>query len=318
MLPGFSGAIGGGFSRYVWLDSAPTWCALDFARWQLWFYGFLRTQFYPPSWEGHFTKKVTISIIPKRASAELPGWWHQNLASLSSTLKSTLQSRNQSSFESSPERSRYRHSFLSSSPLERRGFWRQGLGMFWAYHWKISQPHSSPTKHFHTKTKNPQNPDQRTSNPGFLLHPKPCLPTVFYQVYTPTNPLLSKPTRLHTPSKFNIYTQNDAIFKAGDTYIVPKFIIFGIYVKMDGCKTMFLSIEKNPFSFQPGHVPIFRWKFQDALWNLITYCAATGGSVLVIGSAAGVAFMGMASWMAWKMNFSFLGGKFGQFSREKC
>lgn len=30
----------------------------------------------------------------------------------------------------------------------------------------------------------------------------------------------------------------------------------------------------------------------DGLWNLITYCAATGGSLLVIGSAAGVAFMG--------------------------
>ena len=34
-------------------------------------------------------------------------------------------------------------------------------------------------------------------------------------------------------------------------------------------------------------------KSQEALWNLITYCAATGGSLLVIGSAAGVAFMGM-------------------------
>merc|ERR1712113_93467 len=31
----------------------------------------------------------------------------------------------------------------------------------------------------------------------------------------------------------------------------------------------------------------------DALWNLITYCAATGGSLLVIGSAAGIAFLGM-------------------------
>lgn len=31
----------------------------------------------------------------------------------------------------------------------------------------------------------------------------------------------------------------------------------------------------------------------DGLWNLITYCAATGGSLLVIGSAAGVAFMGL-------------------------
>lgn len=31
----------------------------------------------------------------------------------------------------------------------------------------------------------------------------------------------------------------------------------------------------------------------DTLWNLLTYCSATGGSLLVIGSAAGVAFMGM-------------------------
>jgi Na+/H+ antiporter NhaD/arsenite permease-like protein len=29
------------------------------------------------------------------------------------------------------------------------------------------------------------------------------------------------------------------------------------------------------------------------LWSLLTYCAATGGSILVIGSAAGVAVMGM-------------------------
>jgi len=31
----------------------------------------------------------------------------------------------------------------------------------------------------------------------------------------------------------------------------------------------------------------------DPQWNLITYCASTGGSLLVIGSAAGVAFMGL-------------------------
>lgn len=29
------------------------------------------------------------------------------------------------------------------------------------------------------------------------------------------------------------------------------------------------------------------------LWQLIAYCAGTGGSILVIGSAAGVAYMGM-------------------------
>eukprot|EP01026_Neomeris_dumetosa_P012490 TRINITY_DN1435_c0_g1_i11.p1 TRINITY_DN1435_c0_g1~~TRINITY_DN1435_c0_g1_i11.p1 ORF type:complete len:565 (+),score=84.30 TRINITY_DN1435_c0_g1_i11:935-2629(+) len=31
----------------------------------------------------------------------------------------------------------------------------------------------------------------------------------------------------------------------------------------------------------------------DQLWQLIAYCAGTGGSILIIGSAAGVAFMGM-------------------------
>src|SRR5690606_18713599 len=29
------------------------------------------------------------------------------------------------------------------------------------------------------------------------------------------------------------------------------------------------------------------------LWQMLAYCAGTGGSVLIIGSAAGVAFMGM-------------------------
>ena len=33
---------------------------------------------------------------------------------------------------------------------------------------------------------------------------------------------------------------------------------------------------------------------QDSqFWQLIAYCASTGGSMLVIGSAAGVVFMGM-------------------------
>lgn len=50
------------------------------------------------------------------------------------------------------------------------------------------------------------------------------------------------------------------------------------------------SAESNVF-FSAGIVISF--EANDALWNLITYCAATGGSLLVIGSAAGVAFMGM-------------------------
>lgn len=52
---------------------------------------------------------------------------------------------------------------------------------------------------------------------------------------------------------------------------------------------------------------------QDSdLWQLIAYCAGTGGSLLVIGSAAGVAFMGMEkvgfSWYAKKITLPTLAG----------
>jgi len=36
----------------------------------------------------------------------------------------------------------------------------------------------------------------------------------------------------------------------------------------------------------------------DTFWELLAYCAGTGGSALIIGSAAGVAAMGME-----KINF---------------
>jgi Na+/H+ antiporter NhaD/arsenite permease-like protein len=36
----------------------------------------------------------------------------------------------------------------------------------------------------------------------------------------------------------------------------------------------------------------------DFLWEFLAYCAGTGGSILIIGSAAGVAAMGME-----KINF---------------
>ena len=36
----------------------------------------------------------------------------------------------------------------------------------------------------------------------------------------------------------------------------------------------------------------------DQLWHLLAYCAGTGGSMLIIGSAAGVVAMGME-----KINF---------------
>ncbi|XP_058215659.1 sodium/proton antiporter 1-like isoform X2 [Rhododendron vialii] len=46
---------------------------------------------------------------------------------------------------------------------------------------------------------------------------------------------------------------------------------------------------------------------QDSeFWQLVAYCASTGGSMLIIGSAAGVAFMGMENvdfcWYLWKVS----------------
>ncbi|MDQ3536746.1 MAG: sodium:proton antiporter NhaD [Bacteroidota bacterium] len=50
------------------------------------------------------------------------------------------------------------------------------------------------------------------------------------------------------------------------------------------------------------------------LWNFLTYCAGTGGSVLIIGSAAGVAIMGMEGidfmWYLKKISFIALIGYF--------
>lgn len=42
-----------------------------------------------------------------------------------------------------------------------------------------------------------------------------------------------------------------------------------------------------------GMYTMQQYPADDRLWQLIAYCAGTGGSILVIGSAAGVAFMGM-------------------------
>lgn len=42
-----------------------------------------------------------------------------------------------------------------------------------------------------------------------------------------------------------------------------------------------------------GMYEMTQYPMDSIFWNLIAYCAGTGGSILVIGSAAGVAFMGL-------------------------
>ncbi len=42
-----------------------------------------------------------------------------------------------------------------------------------------------------------------------------------------------------------------------------------------------------------GMYPLSQFPTDSTFWQLVAFCAGTGGSVLIIGSAAGVMFMGM-------------------------
>jgi Na+/H+ antiporter NhaD/arsenite permease-like protein len=42
-----------------------------------------------------------------------------------------------------------------------------------------------------------------------------------------------------------------------------------------------------------GMYPLSRYPMDDFFWQFLAYCAGTGGSALIVGSAAGVAAMGM-------------------------
>ena len=61
---------------------------------------------------------------------------------------------------------------------------------------------------------------------------------------------------------------------------------------------------------------MYTFPTDNTLWHFIAYCAGTGGSMLIIGSAAGVAAMGMEKidfiWylknIAWLALLGFLAG----------
>lgn len=63
-----------------------------------------------------------------------------------------------------------------------------------------------------------------------------------------------------------------------------------------------------------GMYPIERFPIDSQLWELVAYCAGTGGSVLVVGSAAGIAFMSLERvhfmWYMRKMSVTALLGYF--------
>jgi Na+/H+ antiporter NhaD/arsenite permease-like protein len=63
-----------------------------------------------------------------------------------------------------------------------------------------------------------------------------------------------------------------------------------------------------------GMYDLNQYPTDSNFWNLIAYCAGTGGSILVIGSAAGVAFMGLEKvqffWYMRRVGFAALVGYF--------
>ena len=71
-------------------------------------------------------------------------------------------------------------------------------------------------------------------------------------------------------------------------------------------------------------IAMYDFPMDDAVWHLIAYCSGTGGSILIIGSAAGVAVMGMErmDFMWYLKNIAplaligFLSGAFGFFVIE--
>ena len=79
--------------------------------------------------------------------------------------------------------------------------------------------------------------------------------------------------------------------------------------------------RKNHGFFQSFSLPFLDLaEANDGLWNLITYCAATGGSLLVIGSAAGVAFMGLERKVSfgWCLGNAISGGSRGRHGNYIC
>jgi NhaD family Na+/H+ antiporter len=63
-----------------------------------------------------------------------------------------------------------------------------------------------------------------------------------------------------------------------------------------------------------GMYDLSHFPTDSSFWNLIAYCAGTGGSILIIGSAAGVAFMGLEKvqffWYMRRIGFAALVGYF--------
>src|SRR5690606_7556208 len=64
-----------------------------------------------------------------------------------------------------------------------------------------------------------------------------------------------------------------------------------------------------------GMYPMTQFPVDDPFWELLAYCAGTGGSILIIGSAAGVAAMGLLGidfvWYVKRVAFPAMLGYFG-------
>jgi len=80
----------------------------------------------------------------------------------------------------------------------------------------------------------------------------------------------------------------------------------------------FTALTPVPFNcslFRRGMYDLTEYGTDDKLWQLIALCAGTGGSILIIGSASGVALMGLEKvdfvWYAKKVS---IGATLGYFA----
>jgi Na+/H+ antiporter NhaD/arsenite permease-like protein len=79
--------------------------------------------------------------------------------------------------------------------------------------------------------------------------------------------------------------------------------------------TIFVFIRTNKFVVLRGMYDLSDFGTDDKLWQLIALCAGTGGSILVIGSASGVALMGLEKVdFVWYLKNVSLGATVGYFA----
>jgi len=131
---------------------------------------------------------------------------------------------------------------------------------------------------------------KRWSNAGFTSRPRP----------PPFPPCMhSYPSNLHSPWTTGILLAVGALDAAGllqRLAVALSAAVPNVGVVAGAIGLVSALVDNVPLvAATMGMYDISRVPADSQLWQMIALCAGTGGSLLVIGSAAGVAFMGVES-----------------------